>query len=165
MFFATWKKNPVFSKRKWHQQRENRMSNEDKDGHDIKHPQPQPRGARITWPGYKFLVMLKPVWTFVFCYHNQGLDGYKRFLIENDCYDDQLSKMQVNPLWKIGSATRVSDVDHIQSGRQVGTRKYCWTNVSKVNKNNHFSLWRLLKIHRGRQSGIMPCHGTFPQLQ
>lgn len=37
------------------------MSNEDKDGHDIKHPQPQPRGPGVHGLVINSPFMLKPV--------------------------------------------------------------------------------------------------------
>lgn len=60
MFFATWGwAEKLLAMREIDIDREKtKMSNEEKDGHDIKHSPPQPRilWARIPWPGYKFLI-------------------------------------------------------------------------------------------------------------
>lgn len=68
------------------------MSKKDKYGRDIKPPNLGFSGLGFHGLVINALFILKPVWAFRFCHHNQGLDGYKRLFIENDCYDDQLSK-------------------------------------------------------------------------
>lgn len=61
MFFATWKKI-LFAVRENDINKEKvDMSNEDKDGHDIKHPQPQPRGPGVHGLVTNSSFMLKPV--------------------------------------------------------------------------------------------------------
>lgn len=75
----------VCNQREWSQQRTEMRSNY-KGGCNTKSPNLESLG-----PGFHGLVinssfMLKPVWAFGVCHYNQGLDGYRRFLIENDCY-------------------------------------------------------------------------------